>query len=492
MDSSGSRLNGLVAWPTDRAASRDIVTLTADLLPLADILILLVAGYLSTLVYATISALPLPSGAWALSGPAILVGALVGPFILYDKQFGNLANGTRYIALLPGHALRFSLLTGVILILRATNSTWMGLPVTWLALWLSTSLILTGIARLFLARQVHRLEQRGMLRETIAIVGAGPIADRLVRQLQKTCTHKIQLLGVFDDKVKGAATGDLARTGSVAELIELGKTRKIDWIVMTLPSTAEDRLQSIVQRLKTLSVPIGLCPPNVGLTLPCHNIDYVSDRVPVTLLADRPIRRWGAVLKSAEDFILGGIITLMLLPIMLLIALIIRLDSPGPIIFKQRRHTFNNSEFDIYKFRSMRWTPASQTAELKQTTRDDDRVTRVGRFLRSSSLDELPQLFNVLKGQMSLVGPRPHAINMRTEDRLGSEIVEVYAHRHRVKPGITGWSQVNGARGATHTIEQLRRRIELDLYYVENWSLWLDFKILVLTVREVIKRTNAY
>jgi len=229
----------------------------------------------------------------------------------------------------------------------------------------------------------------------------------------------------------------------------------------------------------------------VGLTVPYRTIDYVADSVPVSLLADRPIKRWDAVIKGAEDFLIGGIVTLLLLPVLALIALAIKLNGPGPIIFKQRRHTFNNREFDIYKFRTMRWNPTA-AQDLKQTSRHDDRITRVGRFLRSSSLDELPQLFNVLKGDMSLVGPRPHAVNMRTEDRLGHEITGVYAHRHRVKPGITGWSQVNGARGATDTTAQLCRRVELDLHYIENWSLLLDLKILVLTPREVIKRTNAY
>jgi len=324
------------------------------------------------------------------------------------------------------------------------------------------------------------------------VVGAGPVADRLVQALRQTRPETIELLGVFDDKIAGAVPSTIKPTGTVAQLIELGKTRKIDWILLTLPPTAEQRLLSIMQRLKALSVPIGLCPQHVGLTVPYRTINYVGDSVPVSLLADRPIKRWDAVIKAGEDFLIGGIVTVLLLPVLAIIALAIKLDSPGPVIFRQRRHTFNNREFDIYKFRTMRWSPAAATHILEQTSRRDDRVTRVGRFLRTSSLDELPQLLNVLKGDMSLVGPRPHAVNMRTENRLGSEITDMYAHRHRVKPGITGWSQVNGARGATSTTAQLRRRVELDLHYIENWSLLLDLKILALTPREVVKRTNAF
>ncbi len=223
-----------------------------------------------------------------------------------------------------------------------------------------------------------------------------------------------------------------------------------------------------------------------------QNIAYVGDRLPVTLLADRPIKRWNAVLKSSSDFMLSSVIVVLVMPAVGCIALAIKLDSPGPILFKQRRHGFNNRVFDIYKFRTMRCAPEEPGATLQQTVRGDSRTTRVGRFLRKWSLDELPQVFNVLEGSMSLVGPRPHAVNMRTEQRLGHEITDAYLHRHRVKPGITGWSQVNGSRGATDTVEQLRRRVELDLYYVENWSLLLDLKILTLTSREVLRATNAY
>ena len=195
-----------------------------------------------------------------------------------------------------------------------------------------------------------------------------------------------------------------------------------------------------------------------------------------------------------EDWLLGGLIILLLSPLLAVVALLVRIDSPGPILFKQRRHAANNREFFIYKFRTMRWQPEVQSGAeaLIQTARDDNRITRLGSFLRKTSIDELPQLFNVLRGEMSLVGPRPHAVNMRTEERLGHEIVDTYAHRHRVKPGITGWSQVNGSRGATNTVEQLRRRVELDIYYVENWSLYLDLKILAMTFVTVLWGRNAF
>ena len=316
MNFSGPPLDDLTVWPNTRALNRDVITLSSDLLPLGDILTLLLSGYLSTLLYVTAFG-AVAGTAWALFSPAVLVGALVGPFILYDKQFGSLASRAQHLMLMRGHVLRFALLAGVLSILGSVNPAWANLPGTWFGLWLGMSLFFTFVTRALLAAHVRRLEQRGVLREVIAIVGSGPIADRLVGQLQGH-TRNVELLGVFDDKVKGAQVGVVARTGSVAELIELGKTRKIDWIVMTLPCTAEDRLRSIVQRLKALAVPIGLCPQNVGLTLPCHHIDYVSDEVPVTLLADRPIRRWGAVLKGGEDFVPRWIVTFLLLPLIIL------------------------------------------------------------------------------------------------------------------------------------------------------------------------------
>lgn len=221
-------------------------------------------------------------------------------------------------------------------------------------------------------------------------------------------------------------------------------------------------------------------------------LDLIGHGVPVWVLAERPIPPRAALLKSAADLALAATLLVLLAPLMVLIAVAIRIDSPGPVLFRQRRHAIDNREFRIWKFRTMRWHAAGTGECLQQTLRGDPRVTRLGGLLRASSLDELPQLFNVLAGQMSLVGPRPHAVDMRTENRLGQEINGRYAHRHRVKPGITGWAQINGARGATDTSEQLCRRIELDLFYIDHWSVWLDLKILLLTVREVLRRDNAY
>jgi lipopolysaccharide/colanic/teichoic acid biosynthesis glycosyltransferase len=250
--------------------------------------------------------------------------------------------------------------------------------------------------------------------------------------------------------------------------------------------TARLQRQRREGRLTDVSLAPGAgAPARLGAAL-------LGDGVTVMLLADRPIRRWGAVAKSGEDLLLGSVLTVLLLPLLALVAMAVRLDSPGPILYRQRRHGLNNDEFDIYKFRTMRWDPSAHGGVLHQTARSDDRITRVGHFLRTWSLDELPQLMNVLQGTMSLVGPRPHAIQMRTQDRLGCEITPEYAHRHRVKPGITGWAQVNGARGATATTDQLQRRVVLDLHYVENWSLLLDLKILALTWRAVLQRTNAF
>jgi lipopolysaccharide/colanic/teichoic acid biosynthesis glycosyltransferase len=366
------------------------VTRAGNLLPLADVLGLLLAGQFTLWAYAISGAALPPSEVWTGLHRLAWIAAAVAPFILYDAGFDRLAGAGRHAVLAGAFVRRFVLFLGVTGAIAFAGRWLDDAPAGWLAAWLGAALLATAPGRVWLARHLRRRTQRGEL-------------------------------------------------------------------------PAEQ--------------------PPVG---------QVIGALPVTLLADRPIKRWSAVFKTGADRVLAAVITLLLLPLLAGIALAIRLDSPGPALFTQRRHGFNNGEFDIYKFRTMRVAGADAGAALQQTVRGDPRVTRVGRFLRKWSLDELPQLFNVLGGSMSLVGPRPHAVNMRTEQRLGHEITDAYPHRHRVRPGITGWAQINGARGATDTVEQLQRRITLDLHYIENWSPLLDVKILVLTFREVLRATNAF
>ena len=487
-DTSG--ISGIARTP--RKWRYDYVRFAGVLLFLFDVMSVLLAGWAVTTLYVSLlGPAAIDAGAWSdHEGMALGAAAVLGALVLYDRRLGVRARRGRIASMLRRYASGFLAFASASLVIALASDTLAGLPRGWLAACLGLSLLLTSITRLLLVRKIRLLESDGALTETIAVVGAGALADRLIRHLHETRRGAVEIVGVYDDAPAGG--GATRAAGTIADLIELAKTRTIDWIVLTMPCTDEDPLRSVVERLEALAVPVGLCPENIGLELPWRNVDYVGDGVPVMLLADRPIRRWSAVVKSLEDIVLGAIITIMLLPVLAFTAIAIKIDSRGPIIFKQRRHTYNNREFEVYKFRTMHWAPAPASGELKQTTRNDDRVTRVGRFLRASSIDELPQLFNVLQGDMSLVGPRPHAVNMRTENRLGWEITDEYAHRHRVKPGMTGWSQVNGCRGATDTVEQLRRRVELDLYYIEHWSLAFDLKILALTVKEVLKGTNAY
>jgi Undecaprenyl-phosphate glucose phosphotransferase len=324
----------------------------------------------------------------------------------------------------------------------------------------------------------------------VAINGAGPWGARLQEYLIRQRTHPVDIIGTFDPRLTRATSKYPPPDGTLEDLIELGKTRRIDKIIVALPWSAEQRLLDIIHMFKGLAVDIVLSPDQIGFSLMNRPVDYVGE-LPLMRVVDRPLSHWRYIAKLLEDKILAATALLLLSPVLAMVALAIRLDSPGPVFFRQKRHGFNNTEFEVYKFRSMKWEQRDTTG-AKQASRNDSRITRLGAFLRASSIDELPQLINVLKGDMSIVGPRPHPIGMRTANRLCDEIIEEYAHRHRVKPGITGWAQVKGLRGATETAIQLQRRVEFDLHYIDNWSITLDLKIMLLTVITVLRRENAF
>ncbi|HLA19935.1 MAG TPA: exopolysaccharide biosynthesis polyprenyl glycosylphosphotransferase, partial [Pseudolabrys sp.] len=247
----------------------------------------------------------------------------------------------------------------------------------------------------------------------------------------------------------------------------------------------------MLKKLWVLPVDIRLAAHTNKLQFRPRSYSYIG-KVPVIDVFDRPIADWDVVMKWLFDQIIGGLLLIIALPLLALIAIAIKLDSPGPVLFKQKRYGFNNDLIEVYKFRSMR-ADATDANANKLVTKDDPRVTRVGRIIRKASLDELPQLFNVVfKGNLSLVGPRPHAVNAKAEARLYAEAVDGYFARHRVKPGITGWAQINGWRGETDTQEKIQRRVEHDLYYIENWSVLLDLYILARTPFALLKTENAY
>jgi putative colanic acid biosynthesis UDP-glucose lipid carrier transferase len=264
------------------------------------------------------------------------------------------------------------------------------------------------------------------------------------------------------------------------------RAEAVDDVVLALPWSDMDRLAFCLEQLRPLAVDLHLFPDVPQPFVDGHGVSQLAG-VPMARVGARPLSGWRAFAKAAEDRVLALVLIILLSPVLLAVAAAIKLDSPGPVLFRQKRTGFGNHPFTCLKFRSMHVRPEEQV--VRQATRDDPRVTRVGRFIRRTSLDELPQLFNVLGGTMSLVGPRPHAVS---HHHHFAKLVDDYRSRHRMKPGITGWAQVNGFRGETNTVELMRARVVHDLWYIDHWSPWLDLKILLLTPFACLKATNAY
>jgi Undecaprenyl-phosphate glucose phosphotransferase len=365
-------------------------------------------------------------------------------------------------------------------------------PRGWAILWYFWSLGLFIVVRFAAFSMLCQWIVAGKLTRDVAIVGAGPHGRRLVKHLREHAPGDLRIVGIWDDRAARPIDPieDIPVRGTVDDLIAYARQHPVDQIVVALPWAAEIRVMTVLKKLWELPVDIRLAPDMIGFRLAhCSYSDLGT--VPVLNVFDRPLSEEKLLLKRSEDVVLALIMLLAFSPLMLLTALAIKLDSQGPVLFRQTRYGFNNKKIDVWKFRSMYVDNCRETA-LVQATVDDPRVTRVGRFIRRTSIDELPQLFNVLSGVMSMVGPRPHSIGTKAENLLFEEAVAEYAARHRVKPGLTGWAQVNGWRGETDTIEKLRHRVDHDLYYIENWSLFLDIKIVLMTVLTVVRGKNAY
>ena len=365
-------------------------------------------------------------------------------------------------------------------------------------LWLS-GFFLVGLTmligeRLILRTLVRSWAHDGRLDRRTIIVGSDKNGEELVDALNKQDDSDIHVLGVFDDRNDNRALETCAgspKLGKVDDIVEFARRTRVDLVLFALPISAETRILEMLKKLWVLPVDIRLSAHTNKLRFRPRSYSYLGE-VPTLDVFEAPITDWDLVMKWLFDRFVGGICLLLALPVMALVALAIKLDSPGPVLFRQKRFGFNNERIDVFKFRSLYHHQADPTAS-KVVTKDDPRVTRVGRFIRKTSLDELPQLFNVVfKGNLSLVGPRPHAVHAKAENRLYDEAVDGYFARHRVKPGITGWAQVNGWRGETDTHEKIQRRVEHDLYYIENWSVIFDFYILSKTPFALARGENAY
>jgi Undecaprenyl-phosphate glucose phosphotransferase len=348
--------------------------------------------------------------------------------------------------------------------------------------------------RLLIAAVTRDLSRQGLLDRRTAIVGGGEPAERLLAALSRQADSDLRVLGVFDDRADDRSPDLVAgypKLGGIDDLVAYARHARLDLVICTLPISAENRILDMLRTLWVLPVDIRLAAHSQKLRFRPRNYSYVAG-LPVLDMADKPIADWGNLVKSLFDRSVGALILLLSLPVMALAALAIKLDSRGPVLFRQKRYGFNNEMIEVLKFRSMHVEQLDPSAS-RLVTRDDPRVTRVGRFLRRTSIDELPQLFNVVfRGDLSLVGPRPHAVHARAADRLYDEVVDGYFARHRVKPGITGWAQINGWRGETDTSEKIQKRVEHDLQYIENWSVWFDLYILAATPLSLLRGKNAY
>lgn len=367
----------------------------------------------------------------------------------------------------------------------------------WAGSWFALCCLGLVAARFAVARRVRRARRRGELATRVAIIGADELGVQLFHHLMLH-DQDVQVVGVFDDRMEelrtSAAREGMTIQGRIADIIPWAANRQVDGVIIALPWVGEKRLTELVSLLQGLAVQVQICPEGLGFMMrsfPTFRNSYASTvgGLPMFTLQRRPLDGWNWLIKRVEDKVLALLLLPVAIPVCALIALAIRLDSPGPVLFKQVRRGFNGRNFQVYKFRSMRLETCETDGETHAATRRDPRVTRVGAFLRRTSLDELPQLLNVLREEMSIIGPRPHALS---HDRQFGQIVHDYYARNRMLPGMTGWAQINGLRGSVETPQQLRERVNYDLWYIENWSVLLDLRILLLTPFMGLIHRNAY
>ena len=348
--------------------------------------------------------------------------------------------------------------------------------------WVQWAAVLAGKAILR-----HRASLPGARRRAV-VVGAGPLGGKVARALQNNRDQSAEFIGYFDDRTDSRVLPEAQsmRLGGLRDVANYVYAHGIHEVYLTLPLGSQPRLVELMEALQGTTASLYFVPDVFGISIIQGRLQDMNG-VPVVGICETPFTGTNELVKRLSDIVLGGIILLMISPILLGLAIGVKLSSPGPVIFKQRRNGLDGEEIIVYKFRSMR--TQDNGAVVKQATKGDPRITPFGAFIRKTSLDELPQFINVLQGRMSIVGPRPHAV---AHNETYRKLIKGYMLRHKVRPGITGWAQVNGCRGETETLDKMKRRIDYDLEYLRHWSFGLDLRIILRTVGLMHKDPNAY
>jgi polysaccharide biosynthesis protein PslA len=355
------------------------------------------------------------------------------------------------------------------------------------------SLFMLFLSRIIFRRLTWILMDRGTIGQRVAIYAANKnVLNKTIELLDIQRLPHLRLIGFADDRTRGAKPkdGNISYLGGFDDLLVLAKDGRLDQVILAMPEITQERLDYIEEMLSAASIDVCILPRETLELNTRYRVNFLGS-LPVLTIWQQPIRDIDGIMKWIIDRSVALFGIILLSPLLILTVIAIRLESKGPIIFRQKRFGFNNNEISVLKFRSM-YIDRQDISGAERTQKNDPRVTKVGRIIRRTSIDELPQLFNVLRGDMSLVGPRPHATQMRVGDKYYFDAVQGYAARHRVKPGITGLAQVRGLRGEIATVERARKRVEYDIYYIENWSPLLDVRIILETFVKLIWDKHAY
>lgn len=437
--------------------------LAVDVLRATDLLLIVLSAVAAKLFYIDNIFGP-HDDAWRYLPPAVISGIVFSLLVARQGHYEprNIRISFSVVAMIASTlALSFLCLTAIGYAFKFGQTFSRG----WAAAWFLVALAGLVVNRAVFAQIFTRLANSGAFKRRVAIVGSAEASDSL----------KSTLASMPDDYDYLGEFGAGGTSRSLDDLVRLGQLGIVDEVIVASPILEVTNARKVIDKLRILPVDVWVYSPEWALGVPIREVSQLGALARLKVQS-RPISDRGLLLKAIEDYCLATLALILLSPLFLVIALAIKLDSRGPVFFLQKRHGFNHQIFKVWKFRTM--TVMEDDGAVVQATRGDQRVTRVGKLLRMTSLDELPQLINVVLGEMSLVGPRPHAV---FHNEYYSQLLDAYANRHRVKPGITGWAQIKGFRGPTDDPELMRRRVELDLYYIDHWSIWFDLKILLVT-----------